>query len=112
RREIDCGQGVSVADLALGPGDTIRFERGTITNLALHIPSRALVPGLPGGPSCQLAFDARTEIAYLNASSVCSDDHGADIVVAQGTANNRWRPDTVYLATDTTTTQGCHGTAS
>ncbi|HYQ26945.1 MAG TPA: hypothetical protein VER04_06995 [Polyangiaceae bacterium] len=108
QREIDCGQGVLHADLAHAPADVMRFERGTTSNLTLLVPSRVLVPGLPGGPSCQLAFEARTEIAYLRASSTCIDDQGADTVVTRGAANNGWRADAVYLDTEATTANGCH----
>jgi hypothetical protein len=107
QREIDCGQGIRTADLALGPPDVIRFERGTVTDLALQLPSRVVVPGLPGGPSCSLAFDAWSDIASLQAESACSDDHGQRVVVAQCSANNSWRADTVYLDTEATTVDGC-----
>ena len=108
-RQIDCGQGVVTADLALGPADTIRFERGTATNLVLRLPSRELVPGLPGGPSCVLPFEALGDQASLHAQSTCLDDDGQSIIVRQGTAES-WPPYPIILTTEATTSQGCHVT--
>jgi hypothetical protein len=108
-REIECGQGVVTADLALGPAITIRFERGTATNLRLHLPSRELVSGLPGGPNCVLPFKALGEQASLSAQSTCLDDDGQNVTVHQGTAES-WPPYPVILTTEATTSQSCRVT--
>lgn len=108
QREIDCGQGVVKVDLASGIPDVIRFERGTVTNLALQVPSRVVVPGVPGGPICRLDFEALTEEAFLHAESACTDDQGERVVIVHGSANHGYRADTVYLDTDATTANGCH----
>jgi len=107
QREIDCGQGADKFDIVSPRPDVMRFERGTATDLVLQVPSRVLVPGLPGGPTCQLEFDAYPDVAFLHAESTCRDDHGERVVVAHGEANNSWRPGLVYLDTDSTTIDGC-----
>jgi hypothetical protein len=85
-REIDCGRGVVDADLALGPANMIRFVEGRDTRLLLLIPSRALVPGLAGGPTCELAFDAGADNVVLHGESICTDDQSESIVVRHGSA--------------------------
>jgi hypothetical protein len=107
QREMDCGQGGDKFDLVSRHPDVMRFERGTATNLVLQVPSSVIVPGVPGGPICELAFDAYPDFAFLHAESICSDDQGERVVVAQGEANNSWRPGIVYLDTDSTTSNGC-----
>ena|SRR5688572_12871301 len=105
RRDIDCGQGTVVADLALGPANDLEFARAAATALRLLIPVRGLAPGLPGGPTCELVFDAGADEAYLHAESVCTDEDGASIVVHEGTAV--LRIDQLALDTSATTSESC-----
>jgi hypothetical protein len=86
RREIDCGQEVAVANLALGPSKLIQFSEGTATSLVLRITSSMVVPGLPGGPSCDLALDANGENALLNAAATCIDEQGGSVVIHEASA--------------------------
>ena len=104
-RDIDCGQGVVTADLALGPPDVLRFIEGTSTDLFLLVPSRAVVPGLSAEPTCELAFDAAAYEAVLHAESFCSDDQGEVIVIHEGVA--RTVPGQLTLTTDATTSMSC-----
>ncbi|HEY2899045.1 MAG TPA: hypothetical protein VGL59_00610 [Polyangia bacterium] len=102
-RDIDCGQGVVVADLALGPPDVLRFTKGTATNLLLLIPSRAIVPSL-GGPTCELAFDG----AFLHAESTCLDDQSQAVVVHQGSAQLGLIPGQFAVNITATTSKSCN----
>jgi len=103
-RDIDCGQGTAEADLALGPANAVEFTRAGTNALRLLIPVRGLVPGLPGGMTCDLAFDSGVDEAYLHAESVCTDEDGASIVVHEGAAV-LWTG--LILDTFATTSDGC-----
>ena len=106
-RNIDCGQGIVTADLALGPSNLLQFNKGTATNILLLIPSRAIVPGLPGGPSCELAFDGNGYTAFLHSESTCVDDQGQDVSVHQGLADLGFNPSQLAFSTAATTSQSC-----
>jgi len=109
QREIDCDNGyVGKVDLATGPANMIRFTRGTDSALSLELPTRMVVPGLPGGPICQLAFDAYPDMATLPAPATCTDDYGRQVIVAQGSARGGWRPSIMFsLDTEATASDGC-----
>jgi len=105
-REIDCGEGVVVADLALGPGTPIQFGSGTVADLVLRIRSRGLVTDV-GGPICELEFDANRDNAVLHAESSCLDEQLQSIVVPQGSAEIGWYPDRLQLTTVSTNSRSC-----
>jgi len=105
RREIDCGQGVVEANLALGPAHVVRFIEGTDTRLLLMVPSSVLVPSSSSGPTCELAFDMGSDAAVLHAESACTDDQGEAIVVRQGLA--RGALPAILLTTIATTSKSC-----
>jgi len=85
-RNIDCGQGIVVADLSLSTPHQFEFTASGENIVILHIETRSLVPGLPGGPACELPFHARQDEALLQAESRCTDDDGGTVVVHDGTA--------------------------
>jgi hypothetical protein len=106
-RDIDCGQGVVVADLALGPPDVIRFEDGAARKLLLQTPSRALAPGLPGGPTCVLAFEAGADSATLQEESTCEGEDGS-LLVHEGLAQLALTDaGALMLTTSVTTSENC-----
>jgi hypothetical protein len=87
----------------LGPPDLLRFAKGTATNVLLLIPSSAIVPGPPGGPTCELAFDG----AFLHAESICLDDKSQAVVVHQGSAQLGLNPIELVVSTTATTSESC-----
>ena len=106
-RKLDCGQGTVIADLSLSPPDAIEFVAGTTTRLSLRLPARVLAPGFPGGPNCELAFDAGQDDAVLHAESTCTADD-QNIVVHRSLARRSLSaPDQLALAATVTTSAGC-----
>lgn len=106
-RRIDCGEGVVVADLALGSPDVIRFVDGTATDLWLRIPSTVLVPGLPGGPICDLGCDAASGTAGLTAESVCPGQDESIVVHEALARHSMTMPGQITLSVVSTTSRGC-----
>lgn len=105
-RELDCAGVVSNIDLASGVPELLRFTRGTSSDLSLTIPSSALVPGLPDGPSCELALNSPNgEDALLLAEPTCVDASGQNIIVHEGLAQIPWTQ--LKLTTSATGSTGC-----
>lgn len=105
-RELQCGGVVSVVDLASGFPDVVRFRRGTQTDLVLTAPSRVLVPGLPGGPTCDFELNSPNgDQASAPVESTCVDESGETIVVHRVSADVPWHQ---LLLETSATSADCH----